>query len=235
MAERYEQLPLSLRLADDATFANFYVAEANSLPVSELERQAQGEGAQWIFLVGAAGSGRSHLLQACCHRADESGRHSRYLPVADLLEYPPEALLEGVETLDLLCLDDIDRALGRGDWERALFNCYNRCLASGTALLLAAAQPVTQLPCDLADLASRLAGFSVYRLRVLNEQERLQALRFRARCLGLEMGADVAAYIYTRCERDIRSLFAVLDRLDRASLVWKRRVTIPFVKRVMGW
>ncbi len=235
MSEHFEQLPLALRLADDATFANFYVAGANQLLADELQRQAQGGGEQWLYIHGRAGSGRSHLLQACCHLADARGAYARYLPVAELLSYRPEELLESAESLDLLCLDDIDRALGNPDWERALFNCYNRLLASGTAMLVAAEQPVLQLSCQLPDLRSRLSGFSVLQVHPLNDEERVQALQFRGRCLGIELPDEVADYIYVRCQRDLGHLFAVLDTLDRQSLAKKRKLTIPFVKTAMGW
>lgn len=234
-APRFEQLPLSLRLAEDATFANYYTSNANALAISELKRQARGEGEQWLFLVGAPGSGRSHLLQACCHLADETGGYARYLPMRELRHHAPDAVLEGAETLGLLCVDDVDLVVGHPEWEEALFHCYNRCLASGTGMLLSAARPAAELSCGLADLKSRLNGFSVYQLRSMDESERIRALQFRGRCVGLELTEDVAAFIYARSSRHPGDLFAVLDRLDRASLAQRRRLTIPFVKTVLGW
>jgi len=38
-----------------------------------------------------------------------------------------------------------------------------------------------------------------------------------------------------RHSRDLQSLLIVLDKLDQLSLVEKRRLTIPFVKKVMDW
>lgn len=229
------QLPLALRLDDSATFENFYVGEQNRLPVTALREQAEGRGQQWVYLYGRKGSGCSHLLQACCHLAEQRSAYSRYLPVAELLDYPPEQLLEGAEELDLLCLDGVDAAAGNADWEQALFNCYNRLLASGTAMLVAAECPAQQLAIQLPDLQSRINGFSVFALQALDEEEQLQALQFRARCQGMELPREVAEYIYTRSPRDMPKLFAVIEQLERDSLAEQRRLTIPFVKSVLGW
>jgi DnaA family protein len=44
---------------------------------------------------------------------------------------------------------------------------------------------------------------------------------------------EVANFIIQRVPRDMNALFNLLDRLDRASLQEKRKLTIPFVKQVL--
>ncbi len=227
------QLPLALKLDSDATFDNFYITGEHQLLVNQLREQAMAQGEQWIYLSG--GVGRSHLLQACCHLASASGLYARYIPLADVVDYEPEALLEGSEFLDLLCLDDLDAVAGLASWERALFNCYNQMLATGARMLVASAKPLTQQGIVLADLHSRLQSFSVYLLRDSDETARLAAFQLRARLRGMTIPDAVVEYIYMRCQRDLASLFGILNTLDQVSLVEQRRLTIPFVKKVMGW
>jgi DnaA-homolog protein len=228
-----KQLPLGLRLDNEATFDNYYIDSDNSLLVNQLQLQARGEGEQWIYLWGQGG--RSHLLQASCHLAEQSGRAVRYIPLSELAEYPAEALLDGAEMLDLLCLDDVDTVISAPDWEVALFNLYNAAMASGTAVLISSAAPVSSLAINLADLQSRLQSFCVYRLAGLDDDGLKAVLRFRAERRGLVIGDQVSEYLFTRCNRELKSLIQVLEHLDHLSLEQKRRITIPFIKAAMGW
>ncbi|NKI16308.1 DnaA regulatory inactivator Hda [Spongiibacter sp. KMU-166] len=228
-----EQLPLALSLDTEATFDNYYVPHSQQLLVSELRRAALGDGEQFTLLSGD--TGRRHLLQACCHLAVSNEKLARYIPLEEVIHFPAEAVLEGVEALDLLCLDDLGAVAGKADWEVALFNVYNRCLSSGTFLVLAAVQAPQSMDVGLADLRSRLQGFSRYRLVEMTESERIKALQHRALERGLGLNDAVAEYIYRRCQRDFSSLFEVLNELDRHSLVQRRKLTIPFVREVMSW
>ena len=62
----------------------------------------------------------------------------------------------------------------------------------------------------------------------------IAALARRARGRGLELPAGTARYLITRLPRDLPSAFELLDRLDEASMVEQRRLTVPFVKSVLG-
>ncbi|MBB3047732.1 DnaA family protein [Litorivivens lipolytica] len=230
-----EQLALGIGPDRFLTFDNFYVVSANRLLVNQLGLQARGEGEQWVMVHGAAESGRSHLLQAACQAASADGKIASYLPLKDMVGYSPDEILAGAETLDLLCLDDVDAVLGKDNWEEALFHLYNRASLSGTSLLLSSARPAGSLDCNLPDLRSRLTSFSVYQAHSLDEEQRLQALVFRAEGLGMELSPDVAEYLYHRAARNLSTLFDILDQLDRESLRHQRALTKPFVKSVMGW
>lgn len=230
-----EQLPLGLGPDKSLRFENFFTLAANRLLVNQLRLQALGEGEQWVYLHGGAESGRSHLLQASCQVAAEAGLRAAYLPLKELSAFPARELLAGVEQLHLLCIDDLEQVAGNGEWEETLFHSYNRMMLSGSAMLAASARPAAMLDCALPDLQSRLNSFSVYQLRGLQDEEKMQALRFRAECLGLTLSQEVVEYLYHRASRNLEALFACLERLDKESLRQKRPLTKPFVKQVMGW
>ena len=130
------QLPLPVRLPDEASFANFLVCAQNRAAVEALHQfLAAGHGS--LFLHGPPGSGRTHLLHACCHAVEARGGAIVYLPLGELQDAPPAELLAGLEAHALVCLDDADAVAGRRHWEEALFHLYNRCLETGCRLLLA--------------------------------------------------------------------------------------------------
>lgn len=230
------QLPLGVRLRDDATFANYYPA-ANPLALGSVERLCEAD-AGWsdnlIYLWGSEGCGRSHLLQAACLRFEQRGEQAVYLPLADLVEYGP-SLLDGLEHCALLCLDDVQAVAGDPAWEEALFHLFNRLRDAGRSLLLSADAAPRELGIRLADLQSRLSLALVFQLQPLNDEDKLRALQLRASRRGLQLPDDVARFILTRGSRSMADLFELLERLDQASLQAQRKLTIPFLKQVFNW
>jgi DnaA family protein len=191
-------------------------------------RAAAPEPAAWLYLWGEAGSGKTHLLEAAC-RGAPSAAAPMYVPLRDRAELSP-AMLEDLELATLVCVDDVDAIAADAAWERALFALYERLRAHGGLLVCAARVAPAALGLTLPDLATRLAAGLVYQLQPLSDAEKVAALRLRAKQRGMEMGEDVANYLLTRFPRDLHSLFALLDRLDGATLAAQRRLTIPFLR-----
>lgn len=230
------QLSLNLRLKDGSSFSNFFpgpnreaLERLRAAVVAAATREKASE--QTMFLWGADGSGKTHLLQAACRLAQELGKTPVYVPLAEAGALAP-SLLEGAEQAALVCLDDVERIAGRPEWEAALFSLIERLRAVGGVLITAAGAPPGRLGLQLPDLTSRLAWGAVYALPPLSDAEKLEAVRLRARNRGFDMPEDVVHYILSRYPRDLHSLFDLLDRIDRASLVQQRRVTIPFLRRL---
>jgi len=107
-----------------------------------------------------------------------------------------------------------------------LFALYERLRAQGGMLVLAARPGPAAIGLRLADLATRLSAGLVYQLQPLSDVEKIAALRLRAQRRGLDMTEEVANYLLTRFPRDMHSLFALLDKLDTATLAAQRRLTI---------
>jgi len=222
------QLALPLRLADHAVFAS-YLSSGNEALVATLTELADGNGGQGCWLWGGAAIGKTHLLQAVCDRA---GDRSVYVPLKMLREAGPE-LLEGLESREIICLDDIESVAGDTAWEEALFALWNQVFDADGILLVAAAMSPRECPVSLPDLQSRLVRLPTFHVHALDEQQRVTALQLRARHRGLDLPDETASYLLSRSRRDMASLYEVLDRLDREALRAKRRLTIPFVRDVL--
>ncbi|MEJ2686828.1 MAG: DnaA regulatory inactivator Hda [Gammaproteobacteria bacterium] len=227
----HPQLPLGLRLQDNARFENFHAGPHAEL-VRVLRQCAAGDGEPSLYIWGPPGTGKSHLLQAVCRDAEHSGSRVAYLPLAELSAWPPD-IIEGLEQMDLVCADDVEAIAGRRDWEEALFHLFNRLRGNGGRLVAAGARRPGEVGLALADLVSRLSWGPVYPLSGLDDENRLQALQLRARRFGLELPAETARYLLRRYPRDLAALFGLLDRLDREALAAQRRLTVPFVKAVL--
>lgn len=227
-----EQLALAVQVRDDATFDNF-VAGANQQAVAWLASLPSHAYEPCTFLWGAKGVGKSHLLHAVCHAYQATGARCVYLPLGAPDVFT--AVLDGLENLNLVCLDNLQAIAGIPAWEEAIFHLYNRMLAQPShALVLAADQPFKSLGIQLNDLYSRISWGVNFQIMPLSEDDVIQALCHRANLRGLEMSDEVARFLIRRYERSMRTLNVVLETLDKASLQAQRRLTIPFVKTTLG-
>lgn len=224
------QLALPVRLADEATLANFASRAALEPLLYALKCGAARDFEPLSFLHGPADGGKSHLLQALCHRRDGAV----YLPLCAVHELPPAPLLAGLERAPLLAFDDLERVAGRPDWEEALFELINRARPACCSLWFAARQPPATLPVQLADLRSRLGGGLTWAVPAPSDEEKVALLMLRARRLGLNLPESVAVYLCRRASRALKDLLACLDRLDEASLRQQRPITLPLAQKVLG-
>jgi DnaA-homolog protein len=222
------QLPLGIRLQDRAVFASF-LPGGNALALAAARQLASLQGDPWLYLHGVDGTGKSHLLQAVCAAAQGAA----YLPLAQLQGHGT-GVLEGVAQLPIIALDDLDAVAGDADWERALFGLYNDCIASGARLAVAASVPAMHLGIGLPDLRSRLAAMPQFALRVLDETQQREALRLRAAQRGIDLPDETVLYLQRRFVRDMARLHELLERLDLASLQQQRRLTVPFIREILG-
>ena len=111
----------------------------------------------------------------------------------------------------------------------ALFNAINEARQSGGAVLAAGNAPPARLPLR-EDLKSRLAWGLVYQVKALSDEERAAYLRGEAARRGIRVPEEVIGYLLTHVRRDLPTLAAILDELDRVSLERKRPVTLPLVR-----
>ena len=216
-----QQLALKLRL-DDHTRLEDYVGEAGS-------KLAALSG--FVYLSGSQGSGKSHLLQGLCHRAVSEGHSTIYLPALSILE---PLVIEGLEQVDLTCLDDVDDVLDLPDWQLALFHLINAVKDAGNTLIVSSKNPVSGLTLELRDLDSRIKGAYLLSTDQLDDEQKLEVVRRKARRRGFDMSQEVCRFILGRSRRDMHHLARLVDQLDEETLRRQKKVTIPFVKAALG-
>lgn len=234
---RFQYPLLALKFPDDETFASFYPGK-NATLLTQLKNSVVGLGEPVLYMWGESGSGRSHLLHALCSEVDERGESVAYIPLHHHQGMSLD-IFENMETVTLVCIDNVDAIAGNKKWEKALFDFYNRWLdnkenrSAGASLVLCAIDLPKQLNIKLDDLVSRFEWGACYHLAALNDEEKLGALQLRAQLKGMKLPVDVGRFLLNRLSRDMSTLLKTLDRLDNASLEAKRKLTIPFVKDVL--
>ncbi len=225
-----QQQVLDFGLAPSRTLEQF-LPGANGVAAGLVAQQAEGRGEPQLYLWGARGCGKTHLLQAACQRAGEHGLPAAYIA---LLDAPHPGVLEGLERLGLVALDDVQAVVGQAVWEEALFDLINRLREHAVPLLLAADQPPSALSIALPDLASRLGWGPIVRLEGLDDAAKLELLRRRAVERGLNLPDEVGRYLLERLPRDLSSLLEGLERLDRASMERQRKLSLALAREVLG-
>ncbi|UXI70643.1 DnaA regulatory inactivator Hda [Tahibacter amnicola] len=227
-----QQLPLGWRWPAQQRFETFFVG-TNGAAVAAVQGAATGADTAWVFLHGAEGSGRTHLLIAACHAASEAGLSAQYLPLSALAA-PREQAIRGFGGSDVLAVDDVHAIAGEREAEHALFDLYNRCRAEGSTLLFAASAAPGQIGIGLPDLISRLSSCTQATLQTLDDDARRDILRARAEARGMVLDDAVLDFLFSRYARDLGSLGSLLDRLDRESLAAQRRITVPFLRQLLA-
>lgn len=217
-----QQLLLDLKPQQPPTLDNF-VAGSNAELVSRLRGLADRGSFDALCLWGPTGCGKSHLLAATVALA-AARRPARLLAAAEV----------GTEIVaapgTLLAIDDIERLDDAA--QVALFRTFNAARIAGLAILLAGREPPARQRLR-EDLRTRMGQALVYEVKALTDDEKSAALRRHALMRGMKVDDSLVRYLLSRGRRDLNSLMAVLDSLDRASLEQKRPATLPLLKEVM--
>lgn len=181
---------------------------------------------RFLYLWGAEGCGRTHLLQAMAE-----GFRARHLSAAWVQPAPSGEFPPGLESLDCVAVDDVER-LG-ADGQVALFHLFNRLRDSGRGVLLASGSAAPSRSGLREDLATRLGWGLVYHVHGLSDEEKAQALERHAAARGFALPREVTDWLLRHGRRDLPWLVAVVDALDRHSLQVKRPVTLPLLREIV--
>ncbi len=226
------QVPLQFEFQSNQTFASFFPGN-NAQILEQLQALAANGDEQQIFVWGDAGSGKSHLLQACCQQAKQTGKDPFYLAY-NPANLPTPSLLEGMEDMELVCLDNIQHVAGHQDWEHALFAFYNAHRQNNHKLLIAADCPPKFLAFDLPDLKTRMAWGLTLKIQPLRDDQLIEALTYKAHFLGFDIPAAVGRFLLNHYVHDLTALWLLLEKIDRATLAAQRKLTIPFLKQILA-
>jgi DnaA family protein len=217
------QLLLDLKPEQLPTLDNF-VAGANIELLSRLHDLADSQSFEAVYLWGPEGGGKSHLLAATVAAAAASHRPAIFLAAADVGAELP------AEPRTLLAIDDVQH-LGEAA-QIALFRIFNAARLAGLTLVLSGDEPPGRLGLR-EDLRTRIGQAMIYEMKPLSDEEKSAALTRHALLRGMRVDPSLARYLLAHGRRDLPSLMAVLDGLDRATLEQQRPATLPLLKEVM--
>ena len=216
------QLALELASPPAPTLDNF-VTGTNAEVLAALRSLVSAAATEhFIYLWGVPGSGRSHLLRGALHALAAAGRSVCLYATGVSLTVDDPATVVGV--------DNVERLDAQAQID--LFNVFNGLRDSGGVLLVTGDRPPAQLQLR-ADLLTRLAWGLGYEVHALSEADLRAAVLDYAAARGFMLPPEVVDYLLVRVPRDLSSLRALVDTLDRVSLEQKRAVTVPLAREVL--
>lgn len=229
------QLPLDFFSARTPSFDNFIVGQ-NGEAVSALRRAARGQAAaSALTLWGGSAVGKSHLIAALGHplpdgRPTASARAESERPLllsAASRDWPEDPFVDAL----LLAVDDADQLPPeRQGW---LFTAFNHIAGRRGIIVTAGQRPPGQWPLR-DDLRTRLASGLTFELTAIPQDDLAAAVRQHAIQRGLILSEDVLTYILTRSQRDMASLYQLVDGIDALSLALKRPLTVPLLRTYLA-
>lgn len=213
-----EQFILDLAPAATASFENF-IRGRNGELLAALKAAPLG-GHSCIYLWGARGSGKTHLLLAAISETRERGFNASYFGCSAQIDF-------GLANCALTAIDDVE-LLGE-EAQIALLSLYLREAAG--VLIAAGALPPARLALR-RDLATRLASGLIYQVHAIDDEEKSAALRAHAATRGFALSDEVLSHLLNHGRRELPWLLAMVNALDRYSLSAKRTVTVPLLKEL---
>lgn len=199
-----------------------FLGQANGELLYMLQRQQE----QFVYVWGASGCGKSHLLRAWVAQASENGGAACYID-ADGMPLDAKAL-----AYDYLAVDQVDK-LSPCE-QSVLFEIFNHFRNSGKGkLLLAASEPPYHLNMR-EDLRTRFGYCLVYEIKPLSDEEKIAALESMVAARNINVDSDIFPYLICHWRRDMDSLVQMLDTLCNYAAVTRRsRITLPLLRQLL--
>ncbi len=217
---RPRQLPLDLSRAPGFSRDELVASPANAEAVALIDCWPDWPSCIAV-LVGPPGSGKSHLGAIWCGRAA-----ARVLDPAALGAAADEAAAARP-----VFVDDID---ARPLDQPGLFHLINAVRAADSSLLMTARRLPATWGATLPDLASRLKAAAVARIGVPDDLLLSGVITKLFADRQVEIEPHVVQYLVRRIERSLATANDVVERLDRAALEQKTKVSRALAASVVG-
>ena len=221
-----KQLTFPWNKSNKSKFDNFYFETSNIKVKDSLL------GPEDIFLYGLKQTGKTFLLQSLCNYYFKEGKTSLFIPLKEVMDLGSQ-ITESLESLDLICIDDVDLIAGDDSWEIAIFNLINECLLSNCRLVFCSSSNPSNINFELKDLMSRIKKINHIELSPVKASNLTNAIKFIVNARSINLGEREINYLITYSERSIANLVNIIKKLDDLSMELKRKISIPLIKEVI--
>jgi chromosomal replication initiator protein len=235
-----------LVLNPDNSFEHFVVGPGNRLAhaAAQAVGKAPGRAYNPYFVHGAVGLGKTHLLQAICLaiRKERPGAVIYYTSCEGFMTQFIDAVAAGMMTrfrykfrhVDVLVIDDIHFLAKRDRTQEEFFHTFNALHQSRKQLVLSSDAPPEEIPALEARLVSRFKWGLVTSVSAPCYETRVEILRQKARLRGIELGLDVAGYVATKIDTNIRELEGAIGKLQIMSAMDRRPIDVELARLALG-
>lgn len=221
-----KQLTFPWNKSNKSNFDNFYFEGSN------IEAKDALFGSGDIFLYGLEKTGKTYLLQSLCNHYFSEDKTSLFIPLKEVRDLGSQ-ITESLESLDLICIDNVDLIAGDNSWEMAIFNLINNSLLTNCRLVFCSSFNPSNIDFVLKDLMSRIKKINHIEIFPVNTNNLPKAIKYIANSRAINLGEREIDYLITYSERSISNLINIIEKLDDLSMELKRKISIPLIKEVI--
>ncbi|MFQ5504377.1 MAG: chromosomal replication initiator protein DnaA [Planctomycetota bacterium] len=228
-------------LNDSFTFQNFVVGKANELACAAAKAVGEFPEGPYnpLFLHGASGLGKTHLLQAICNAVirGQKPRRVLYLSCESFVNQFIQAVSNGdlekfrfkYRKVDMLLIDDIQSLEGKPRTQEEFFHTFNSLFNAQKQIVLSSDRPPKEIATLQERLVSRFGWGMVTSIEAPCFETRVAIINRKARLRGHEFGADVAQLLAEQIDSNIRELEGAVTKLIGYSRLMGRRIDVEMV------
>ena len=228
------QLLLDIKLDESVSLENFIKCNSTNSALSILGNIVDSSSISSSFLLwGRSGVGKNYLMQALNREFLNQNMKTAFVALADPRINESE-ILNGLDQMDAVFIENLDKLGDSEDWEIALFNLINQSLVNETKLVLSSNCVAQDLTVRLKDLRSRLLAFTAIEIPEITENEKIEALKQSAERKGIELEERTVKYILTYTSRNLSDLLKLLSELDDFSLEKKKKLSPSLVRELLS-
>ncbi len=220
MIERVQQLILDFPCKPALGSEDFFVSSSNKAAI-ELIGQWPNWPAKAVFLLGAKGSGKSHLANVWQNRSGAD----KFMAAEFSIETMKQ--LSGNRPL---VIEDLDKGIFD---EHALFHLINLAAERDFSILFTGTAAPGRISISLPDLRSRVRSMPLLSIDPPDEMllKTMMIKQFQDR--QLDVRPELIEYLAARMEWSFEGVQRVVETLDQAALASGRRLTRQFAGDVL--
>jgi chromosomal replication initiator protein len=227
------------------TFANFVVGENNNVAHAAAWAAAQSPGAAYnpLFIYGATGLGKTHLVQAIgSHLASQKNRmRVLYFSCETFTNEYVEALKQQTlldfrrkyRSADALLVDDVHFLSGKERLQEEFFHTFNALFESRRQIVMTSDRPVGEIENLEQRLVSRFEWGMVTEILSPDYETRLAILRKKLESLTVEVAPEILEFIAHRIKSNVRRLEGALVRVASYSSLTGKPLTLPAAEQLL--
>jgi chromosomal replication initiator protein len=236
----------SVQLDPRFTFDTFVPAGSNRLALAAAQTVAETPGRSYnpLYIYGASGLGKTHLLHAIGNWVLQNYPNHRVLYVTtetflndfvEAMRFKTQlAFKKHYRECDVLLIDDVQFMENKEGLQEELFHTYNTLHGAGKQIVLTSDRPPKSIETLEDRLSSRLMSGLLAEIDPPDLETRLAILRTKAQSLGVVLPDDVGEFIATNVKDNIRELEGALIRVSAFASLSGEPLSLELAQSVLS-
>ncbi|MHC4957158.1 MAG: chromosomal replication initiator protein DnaA [Planctomycetota bacterium] len=226
-------------------FENFVPGPSNNFGYAAALAVADSPGKSYnpLFLHGSVGLGKTHLLQAVCHRMIERRPDMRilYLSCETFTNHFVTAVANGeldsfrfrYRHVDVLLIDDIHFLANRERTQEEFFHTFNTLYNANKQIILSSDSNPAEIPTLEERLVSRFKWGIVSRIDAPVFETRVAIIARKVAMHGVVFPEDVINFLAESVRSNIRELEGAVNKVAGMSHIYQRTVDMPMAREAL--